>query len=53
MTHPLISVEREFIPEVRLEFCTLYKGVPYFPVIIIYDNPKDNNLSFRGMGLFN
>ena len=38
--------------EVTLEICTVYKGIPYGPAIIKYNDPNDN-LSFKGVGFFN
>jgi hypothetical protein len=39
--------------EVTLELCTVYKGVPYGLAIIKYSLPNYNDLSFRGVGVFN
>ena len=39
--------------EVTLEICTLYKGIPYGLSLISYKDPKDTDLSFKGIGLFN
>jgi hypothetical protein len=35
---------------VKLEICTLYKGVPCGIAIIRYKNSDDENESFRGVG---
>jgi hypothetical protein len=39
--------------EVTLEICTVYKGTPYGLAIIKHSHPDDNNLSFKGIGVFN
>ena len=36
--------------KVKLEICTLYKGVPCGIAIIRYQNPGNRNDSFRGLG---
>lgn len=33
--------------------CTLFKGEPYGLALIKYDDPKDDYLSFKGIGMFN
>ena len=35
-----------------LEICTLYKGVPHGMTVINYTDPEDEELSFRGVGIF-
>ncbi len=35
---------------VTLEICTLYKGVPCGIAIIRYQDPDDEDYSFRGIG---
>ena len=32
--------------------CTVYKGVPYGPALIKYDDPDDEFFSFKGLGVF-
>ncbi len=32
--------------------CTVYKGVPYGPALIKYDNPDYESYSFKGLGVF-
>jgi len=39
--------------QVNLKICTLYKGVPYGPSIIEYDDPDNEAFSFIGIGIFN
>ena len=39
--------------EVTLEICTVYKGTPHGLAIIKYNDPDDNKLSFKGVGVFN
>jgi hypothetical protein len=39
--------------EVTLEMCTVYKGTPYGLAIIKYTDPDNNELSFKGVGVFN
>ncbi len=39
--------------KVILEICTTFKGVPYGPALIKYNDPKDKNSSFKGVGNFN
>jgi hypothetical protein len=38
---------------VNLKICTLYKGVPYGLALIKYEDPYDEEKSFKGLGLFN
>jgi hypothetical protein len=37
---------------VKLELCTLYKGLPYGLAIMSYTDPDLERLSFRGVGVF-
>ena len=39
--------------EVTLEICTVYKGTPYGLAIIKYNDPENDYLSFKGVGVFN
>ncbi len=39
--------------KVTLKMCTVYKGVPYGLAIIKHHDPKDEYLSFKGIGVFN
>ncbi len=38
--------------KVILKLCTLLKGVPYGPAFIEYTDPEDDDLSFKGVGVF-
>lgn len=38
--------------EVTLEMCTLYKGQPTGPAIIVFSHEKLDWLSFKGVGMF-
>ena len=35
-----------------LNLCTLFKGVPYGPALISFDNPNNKGSSFKGVGIF-
>ena len=37
---------------VTLEMCTLYKGVPHGIASINYTDPENEEMSFRGVGVF-
>ena len=39
--------------EVTLSMCTLYKGVPHGLAAIQYEDPDDDELSFKGVCVFN
>ncbi len=55
MIHPYKDYPKDAeIPyiEVTLEICTLYKGVPHGPAIIVYNDEKSSWNSFRGVGTF-
>ena len=55
MIHPYKNSPKDAeIPyiEVTLEICTLYKGLPHGPAIIVYNDEKSSRHSFRGVGTF-
>ncbi len=37
----------------KLEICTLYKGIPHGIAVISYTDPNNKIRSFRGVGIFN
>ena len=47
---PLESMEKI---KATLVITALYKGVPIGPAIIEYTDPKENKMSFRGVGVLN
>ncbi len=54
MVHPFsppANAKKEKITVV-LRLCTLFKGEPYGPAIIEYTNPKNDEKSFKGVGIF-
>jgi hypothetical protein len=58
MVHPFMSygedtpIEKMDYISVKLEICTLYKGLPHGIAIIAYTDPDDSDESFRGVGVF-
>ncbi len=58
MVHPYKDYDEDTAIEsmdqisVTLEMCTLYKGVPHGIASINYTDPEDEELSFRGVGVF-
>ncbi len=52
MVHPFEYLELKTYIKATLDICTLYKGVPHGIAVISYTDPKDNDLSFRGVGIF-
>jgi hypothetical protein len=50
MLHPYSTTIIEI--KVILEICTTFKGVPYGPALISYEDLNDKNLSFKGVGFF-
>ena len=46
------SIESMDQISVTLEMCTVYKGVPHGIAIINYTDPKNEDYSFRGVGIF-
>ena len=49
MQHPYEAIEIL----ATLELCTIYKGTPYGPALITYEDDDDEWHSFKGVGIFN
>jgi hypothetical protein len=54
MLHPykeFKNKEDNFLIDVNLDLCTLFKGVPYGLAFISHKDPLSKENSFRGMGI--
>ncbi len=58
MIHPYeqyiqkISIDKMDKIEVTLELCTIFKGIPCGPAIIVFSHPYNEIFSFKGIGIF-
>jgi len=50
MKHPYS--EKPYMIDASLEICTIFKGLPYGPALIEYDDRDDEFDSFSGIGNF-
>ncbi len=56
MLHPYKEYEDDEemeVIEATVSLCAQYKGVPIGPALIQYEDPDEEGLSFKGVGVFN